>query len=169
METTKDDLVRFMNEHSIIIKCEFVPFSRSRNAGEKHRSLNYIVTVSVKGKDVLKTPYSMGTGFIPGTKGMWPTVERQEIDEYATETGRASKSNPVKIWPDEIDVLACLAHDADAIDYATFEDWAESIGFDPESLKAEAAYRSCLETALALRCALGDTNLVRLRELASEY
>lgn len=168
METTKDDLVRFMNEHSIIIKCEFVPFSRSRNAGEKHRSLNYIVTVSVKGKDVLVSPYSMGAAFIPGIKGMGPTVERQEMEEYATETGRASKSNPVKIWPDEIDVLACLAHDAGAIDYANFEDWAEWNGYDTDSRKAEAAYRSCLETALALRAALGDANLTRLRELASE-
>lgn len=169
METTKDDLVRFMNEHSIIIKCEFVPFSRSCNAGEKRRTLNYIATVAVMGKDVLKTPYSMGTGFIPGTKGMGSTVERQEIEEYATETGKEPKPPFGKIWPDCVDVLACLAYDAGAIDYANFEDWAESYCFDPDSRKAEAAYRSCLETALALRAALGDANLARLRELTSEW
>lgn len=95
---------------------------------------------------------------------------------HETETGRAARTIPTlsaaisgkPILPDPEDVIACIALDASAIDYPSFESWAEDCGYDTDSRKAEATYRECLSHALALRTAIGDDELRKLRDLASD-
>lgn len=43
------------------------------------------------------------------------------------------------------------------------------LGYDPDSRKAEAIYKACLEIALKLRNALGEDGLAKLREAAQDY
>lgn len=50
----------------LTVESSFVPFSQSRNKAEKHKTLNWVVTVKRDGRDVLSTDYSAGAGHCPG-------------------------------------------------------------------------------------------------------
>jgi hypothetical protein len=67
------------------------------------------------------------------------------------------------------DVIYSLLMDVDAIDHPTFEQWADCVGYDKDSRKAESIYRACIETGLKLRAALGDKALADLREKFADY
>ena len=59
--------------------------------------------------------------------------------------------------PTLVNVLDCLASDASGIDNArTFEDWANDYGYDTDSRKAEATYRTICAQAQELKRLLGD-------------
>jgi hypothetical protein len=73
------------------------------------------------------------------------------------------------IVPDICDVVACLVSDASAIDCRSFEDWASDLGYDTDSRKAEATYRACLETGLALRASLGNAGFAKLQTACEGY
>lgn len=58
--------------------------------------------------------------------------------------------------PEVTDVLQCLTSDAQSAQNAgSFEEWARDFGYDPDSRKAEKAYRGCVDQALALQRWLG--------------
>lgn len=155
------------------IKAEFVPWSKSRNAKEKHKSLNWRVTLLRGGKEVLTTDYRAGEGHCPSYKqtfgGM--SIDQRNALDYECENGSrynmALSGKP--ILPDAADVIYSLVMDADVLNYAKFEEWAENFGYDPDSRKGEAIYRTCLEHALALRNAIGDDGLRELQEAGQDY
>jgi hypothetical protein len=82
---------------------------------------------------------------------------------------KTPKTQYKKINPATLDVLYCLVSDAEAGDFASFEEWAESFGFDSDSRRAESAYRDCLATYLKLRAAIGDDGLAQLREGFADF
>jgi hypothetical protein len=149
---------------------EFVPQSKSRNAGEKNHSLNWRVTISKNGR-TLTTDYTQGIGHLPNYSHAFANLVIYDAAvKFACETGRSmlrsgqkngydaaggesyygSRAKPIP--PPSLDeVLYCLVSDADVIDYPRFEDWAEMYGYSPDSRSAEKIYRQCLEHALALR------------------
>lgn len=53
METAKQTAQAALDALGLTVESVFVPWSRSRNKGEKSPSLNWIVTVKRNGKDVL--------------------------------------------------------------------------------------------------------------------
>lgn len=53
-------------ELGLSVESVFVPFSQSRNKGNSHVSLNWIVTIKRGGRDILKTEYSAGAAHCPG-------------------------------------------------------------------------------------------------------
>lgn len=67
------------------------------------------------------------------------------------------------------DVIHGLLSDGDAIDHPTYESWASDFGYDTDSRKGEALYRTCLEIGLKLRSSLGDENLRKLRDEFQGY
>lgn len=102
---------------------------------------------------------------------------RKDYDEI-----RAHGFKPRYVWQKELqakmyrapvptvrDVLYSLVSDSDVLEYATFEEWADSIGYDKDSRAAEKTYRACLETGLKLRAMFGDATLAKLREAFSDY
>lgn len=129
------------------------------------------------------TPY-------PGTTSSYrrPT-EAERLAEYLAdwraaecESGLAMEHDPFRgnadfkpkrdrkpILPDTLDVIYSLNSDADALNYASFEDWADSFGYDADSRSAEATYRACLEIGLKLRAALGGAGLERLNVIFQDY
>lgn len=159
----------------------FVPFSQSRNKDEAKNdasrlSLNWKVTLRKGERDILTADYSAGCGHCPSYKPM----VRLSIDEYNAikfECERGRKAHYFgtgfvdgqPILPDDADVIYALCADADALDYARFEDWASNYGFDPDSRKAEQTYQQCLAYALALRNALGEDGLRQLRAACQDY
>ncbi len=172
-------------ELGLTMTAVFVPFSKSRNAGEKHPSLNWLVTFHRNGREVITMDYVAGSGHCPAYRatvremGNQNSLLRQEVIRWECEHGTpgrhngglsgVGKSGQPPILPEFADVLGCLVHDADAIDSGSFEDWADDRGYDPDSRKAEATYRACLEIALKLQAALGEEGLEKLREAAQDY
>ena len=60
--------------------------------------------------------------------------------------------------------MHCLVTDSDVLNYGSFEEWADNFGYEEDSRKAEAVYKSCLEIAVKLQSGLGAVNLEILRE-----
>jgi hypothetical protein len=59
--------------------------------------------------------------------------------------------------PETAEVLDCLISDASSIESSrSFEEWADDLGYDTDSRKAEETYRACEQTARDLRAFLGD-------------
>lgn len=178
MPTTQE----LLDEMGLSLKTVFVPFSQSRNKGEKSPSLNWKITVLKNGRGVFTTDYGAGCGHCPAYKKP-AKFSNGNRDEYTTkkaielecETGRPSKiidtnssfvmtdKHKPPITPETADVFYSLVTDADVIDYGDFEEWASNFGYDPDSRGAEKIYQACLEIALKLRSAIGDANLAKLR------
>lgn len=173
----------------ITMEAKFVPWSQSRNKGEKHPSLNWLVTFKRSGREFLATDYSAGCGHCPSynkkpphnwdrsDRDWQPTVLRWECENgyAATFSGFIgfSRSNiPTKrahIEPELAGVLASLVLDSSVIDAGGFDAWAREYGYATDSRKAEAIYNACLETALKMRAALGDKGMEMLRNACQDY
>lgn len=184
MMETKNTIASLMDELGLEFEYEFVPFSKSRNAkprkdGEVWRSLNWFVALKKSGRVVARFDYSAGEGHTPAFKsGGKLTIHKQKMIEFEIEKGYAAKvlwgdefeairSKP--ILPDPENVLYSLVLDSSVLDYACFEDWAAEYGYSDDSREAEKAYQECLKHALALRVAIGDGNLERLKEAFQDW
>ncbi len=148
---------------------EFVPFSCSRNAHESRPSLNWKITLTTpRGK--LTTDYMQGVGHLPGDACGFRTVHNSEYERFACEYGKWGGYDRHPLGsarlprPALTDILSSLLSDAEALDYASFDQWADDLGFDADSRKAEAIYRACLDIGLSLRRMIGDVAITELRE-----
>lgn len=160
----------------LTVEPEFVPFSKSRNAGEKYPSLNWRVTIKRQGRAVLTTDYMAGIGHAPKVPGKPTPSERHKADRMMAEGGKAVRfvysegplvhTGPV-LQPDPCNVISSIVQDSRVLDSGGFEDWASDYGYDKDSRKAESIYHACLEHALALKAAIGTAALEELTELAS--
>jgi hypothetical protein len=183
-DVARDEMSALLDSLGVSIECEFVPLSRSRNAGEKHLTVNWRVDVrrlgnslvGEKSRRVLTCDYSQGVAHLQGYDARAArTIDGDAAVRRACETGPVKVLSPYNrpavraVAPSREDVLSSLAMDSDVLEYATFEQWAVEFGYDPDSRKGEAIYRQCLETALKLRAALGDAALEQLRELAHRF
>jgi hypothetical protein len=160
-------------ELGLSIECAFVPFSQSRNAKEKHPSLNWRVTLKREDREILTTDYMQGSAHCPSysqRESFRPSVDYAKAIEAECETGRSAKRFRERIAAPKIaDVLYSLFADSDVLDYDSFEDWAPNLGYDPDSRSAEKIYRACLGHALALRNGIGESKLAELREAFLDY
>jgi len=194
MADTSETLAQAIERLGLSIRAEFVPFSKSRNAAEKHRSLNWRVTLvqryqngegDDRYRDIITTDYAQGIGHAPAYKasvkqaGSAYSMLRASAIERETETGRITVFAPGGLAmfqngkaipaPSAADVVYSLAIDADVLNYARFEDWADELGFDSDSRKDEAIYKECMADALQLRAGLGSDGLESLQRAAQEY
>lgn len=172
-----------MERHKLTVTSVFVPFSQSRSKGERQPNLNWLVTLLKDGRPILTTDYSAGQAHCPSYKQTFGprTIaddERRQRVRQECETGFKMTApfggdsfhpdRKAPITPKAVDVLYSLIQDSDVIDYATYEEWAPNLGYDPDSRAGEKVYRACLELALKLRAGLGETVLAELREEAFE-
>lgn len=158
-----------LDEDGYRLHAVFVPWSKSRNAKEKHRSLNWRVTLTYNGKVAASVDYSAGIAHCPSYKVGDNSVYRAEKLAQETEFGYAAMPHGKSIDPDLADVLYSLVSDASVLDANSFEDWASEFGYDPDSRNAEKTYRACLDISLNMRNTLGEAELARLRELFQDY
>ncbi len=163
-----------MESLGLTVRTVFVP--AAPKTPEKDLRLNWRATVEHKGRVILETPYSQGVGYCPSykTKGLGAqnSVMRWEAIRHECETGKTAGARfPGKpiAHPKAADILFCLERDASAIDHATYEAWASEFGYDVDSRKGEAIYRTCLEIGLKLRAAIGDAGLLRLQTALQDY
>jgi hypothetical protein len=158
----------------LTVESVFVPWSQSRNfkpnGKMNDRSLNWRITLKSFGRDILTTDYSAGIAHCPSyTQSFKPTLMEAEKIARETEDGRHATGFRKAIMPKPESVIHSLVMDSDCLDYASFEEWADNIGFDPDSRKAETIYKACLELALRMRSGLGNAALERLREAFQDY
>lgn len=184
--TPRQKIEAAMAALGLTVTAVFVPWSASRNAKEKHRSLNWRVTVQRNGRDVLTTDYSAGVGHCPSYKATKGALARAHYVEetarymaikHETETGRSavwsfgelSKSGGKPIEIDAVSVVSSLTLDSSVLDAGGFEEWAGDFGYDTDSRAAEATYRACLDIALKLRGAIGDAGMEALRVAGEDF
>jgi uncharacterized radical SAM superfamily protein len=188
-EYTKEQIERIVQNMGLTVESVFVPFSGSRNKAEKSPSLNWRVTVKRDGREVLTTDYSAGCAHAPSYKQTYGkrTIEDRERElrvDWECENGFPAirivwegrthrilgmQGDKHRIQPKALDVLHSLAMESDVLDAGGFESWASELGFDTDSRKAEQTYRACLDIALKLRAALGDSGLQDLRNAFQGY
>lgn len=172
--------IEALAKYDITVHATFIPLSKSRNAKEKRPTLNWLVSVLADGKPVVAgIEYSAGMAHCPAYKlpakvaGNYNSIMRDGLIRQECETGRTWRGSPLAdgpaIVPHPLDVLHSLLSDADAIDYRSFAEWADSLGYDADSIKAESTYRACLAIGLAMRNTLGETALAELREAFNDY
>ena len=140
-------------------------------------AFHFAVTIS-NARGTWSGNYSMGSGhatFAPWektrelTRKDYDRISRRGFTPRTLFDEEAVKKYRLPPVPTLRDVLYSLVSDADAIDCATFEDWASNYGYDTDSRSAEKAYRACLESGLKLRAMLGEEALTKLRELFQDY
>lgn len=126
-----------------------------------------------RGRQKYETDYSTGIAHLKGYRQdmKFSTVHNHGVLEECLSKGKSIHPNYIKpgsyklsvIPPELDDVLSCLMMDAEALEYADFEDWATSYCYDVDSREAERIYNACLKTALALRGMFGEEGLRKLR------
>lgn len=67
-----------------------------------------------------------------------------------------SQGSALTTPPTAEDVLDCLVSDASSVDNTAFDDWAEEMGYDTDSRKAERTYNAIVEQTVSLRNMLGE-------------
>lgn len=88
--------------------------------------MDHWITGIYKGEDLFTLHYSKGLGH----EGKPPTIE---------------------------EVLYCLQIDASMLDQElTFDDWAHSLGYDPDSREAERIFKACVAQTVRLKEFMGD-------------
>lgn len=158
----------------LAIESTFVPFSESRNKDRKNGKLpalcmNWkirIVRADNRGRVLLETDYGEGMGSLPSFNKCRPfrgggySLHDWAILEWEAEHGKKQtpfgpSSKTPFVEPNYADVLESLVNELNVMDFATFEDWADDLGFDKDSRKWEAVYNGCLAMAVKLRAGLG--------------
>lgn len=168
----------------LTVSAVFVPWSQSRFSTEKYPSLNWKITLTKNGRDILATDYMAGNAHCPVRKCSAFNAGAHAIAKaimQECETGfqvTAYRDLPIygsfpmsrlPILPDACDVIHSLVLDCNVLDYSGFEDWASNHGCETDSRKAVATYRACLEIALKIRAELGDATLRALRDAGMDY
>lgn len=154
---------------------DFVPMSKSRNAGEKTLTINWRVGFRFVDKwqrGSVVFDYQQEIGHLPAvyrdTKkvGSPNSLHRVGLERQAVENGKVP-GWPSVVTPTLADVMWSLAMDADVRDYPTFEEWAAETGYDEDSRKAERIYKAAMEQTQRLGCFFGWTTWDRLCKLAT--
>lgn len=176
--TPQERIEAAIKDLGLSLSYKFVPFSMSRNKDEKHKSLNWVVTLK-RGSASFSTEYSAGCGYCPANKTKDLYLKQLQINKeceegFATKVtlpsiGHIATCRDKPILPSDADVISSLVLDASVLDEPSFESWADNLGYDTDSRKAEAVYKACLEIALKLRAMIGDAGLRDLQEACQDY
>ena len=138
---------------------------------------NYHVIISKDGKPFLETQYSMGYGHSPNYKEYQKNprnydvnqIKRRELETGKVWTKIKGRLAYVDLKPDPVDVLHYLVLDARVLNYDFFEEWAENLGYDSDSRKAESIYNEILKSSKTLLKELGKKTLEELEVLFEDY
>lgn len=176
--TVRDMILSTARNLGLSLTWDFIPFSQAKKPkGEDRLTLNWRIKLTRGNRVVIDTTYTAGVAHCPGY-GSRDKYSEKPIVAAECETGRVCRysvtmdqayTTAQSINPDEADVIACLVLDCNALDYRDFEEWAESTGYDPDSRAAEAIYQTCVRHALALRAAVGEDGMTKLRDVCRDW
>lgn len=93
---------------------------------------------------------------IAGSRHFQFTIHDGGRNGQTVYTGYYSQGPGITGRPSEVDIFAAVLKDCDNADQ-DFEDWADDLGFDSDSRKAEKIWRQCVKTRDALDGAVSCT------------
>lgn len=181
---------KWASDNGLTITSIFVPFSVSRNRNEKHKSLNYLVSIKSK-TYTLTTDYTKGSGHIKiiskkNNCAHYSAINRDinilknkacEIGNYPNEVLQGysyqverqnGKSLPFPI-PTIDEVLYSLQCDSDVSNYSCFAEWADTYGYDSDSISAKNIYEACQNIASQFNKILTTKQREELSKLLQDY
>lgn len=165
-----------VNVDDFSIKETFIPFSQSRNKGEKLESLNWKVDIFYKSSFVMTVDYMQGQAHCPSYKWKDSYIRRKGISfecesGFKARLGIGDRPYPTKtkIKPDTMDLLYCVVQDSKVVESGGFEDWCNDYGFSSDSIKAKGIYDDCMKSSLALVARVGLENMPKLFALFEDY
>jgi hypothetical protein len=170
---TEKQVVELLASAKIPYSAKFKPMSQPNAKRPQELQVHWTITIGD-----MQFDYQTGVGHLP--KQFAKLVNSNKIMDFAElqricEQGRYGQTLH-RFWhrddtthPTAASVLYCLLSDSDALDSPTLEEWASDLGYDTDSRKAEQIYRACIENGLKLRRVLGESNMVKLRELLQDY
>ena len=177
MET---QFTEFAEKHQLTAEFKFVPFSKSRNKNEKHKTINWEVTLKTP-RGEMTVDYAQGIGHLSDfnhakSKLVW-YVERidhavehghwnNKFSDYVPFYTKGKKNIPD---PNLMSVFHSLITDSEVLNYGCFEDWAENFGYDTDSREAEKIYQACLKIALKLSNIMGKNWEEEAQEILADY
>jgi hypothetical protein len=169
----------------IEFKAVFVPQSASRNSTDKNPCLNWRVSFTrtldrgegaIPHHRSMATDYMQGIGHVPGylhPYGRLTIHEEEKLKGFtaAAETGLYPVRFGVKPLPAPHagDVLHSFISDRSVSDARSFEDFANEYGYDTDSRKAEAIYRSCLKQTSEAEYVFGRDVLDKIAAILENY
>ena len=198
-DTMNDTIDALIQELGLTMSIEYAPAPDVKTCAWKDLRLSYTVKLyrvdstfwstgdlpSTRKVHILTTPFSMGIGHIPGYQaygivkefgGTWsrPSLLLDAHVRRICATGQvpAGASGAVRgtpILPNQKDILYSLVLGADAGNYRDFEDWADNLGYNSDSIKDKGVYETCLAIWQALVKAVGTDGLRRLTEAFQDY
>lgn len=165
---------------------------------ERWPSLNWRVTLLRNDREIMTTDYSAGIAHCPGYNRSVPqawdrplSFWKQSITEWEIENGFeatwmrfygfSAKRRPatqaernegkreqvrIAIEPKPEDVVYSLLME---VVEEPFEDWASSLGYDPDSISTKAIYDLCVDHTMRIRAAIGNEGVETLREAFQDY
>lgn len=170
-----------LKDMGLALKAEFIPNPKGDN-------IKWSVTLCKNDKEVLTTDFSHGIGHLPKIDPSWHGGNSGKYKQYMLKmqsdemlsTGKQCRliqqasGYTFKYLgdlepPSIADVVYCLMIDSEVLNYSSFEDWAESYGYDTDSRKAEKIYDACMKTALKMRNGLGDALMAKISELLQDF
>jgi len=154
---------------SLKMESTFIPYQEIPES-VKDWQVNWKVRLILDERTIIETDYHQGIGHLRGYNlSFYSKMSIRDHKQISTvlEGGRSTEFGIVE--PNIDDVLSCLIMDADVLTYDSFDDWAECMGYDTDSRKAEETYRACIEIGLKLRNRLGEETLPQLQEAYSDY
>ena len=183
-EERQELVANLLDELGIEYKIDFVPFSQSRNAKDKPSLNDLSLNWKVSFGDRFTTDYMQGVGYCNSYyQGMRPTIHNVNLVLDECENGN-TKSNKfwyltekekslIKIGDTPKPHIACIMYslvmDSDVIDSDSFEDWADCLGYDRDSRKAEKIYNQCKEIAFNMLKVFGRETISKFRLIFQDY
>ncbi len=172
----KEQIQSILDNAGIEMAAQYVPSEYDPKSKEFQGIKWKIVFKSKRGE--FATNFTQGIGHLPN----YPKTGKMPVDilediKHTLQTGKICRHIGNQILkfggkpispPHPADVISCLLTDSSAEDYATFEDWANEMGYDPDSRKAEAIWQACLETSRNMNRVIGHDVIEALRGPCSE-
>lgn len=155
----------FIDAHGLTMESTPVPANPNFQDDSKVRRCHFHCTISNADGAAFMTYYTVGIGVVeqwaknPQTRLPWgirPAGGWRNLSPKCVAYAEAIDAAAKAYRPNLSDVLDNLASDAATVDSAgRFEDWADELGFDSDSRRAESIYDTCRAQAHKLRDFLG--------------
>ena len=155
---------------------EFLPRTKAVDQGREEGGYpqihwTYALRKAEGGKAILTGIFSQGLAFHPLYAKHGKNATGDAEIRKSLETGKyrrdpfSGASMLVEIKPPtERDILSSLAMDASALNEGSFEGWADSLGYNADSIKAKVVFDECIKIAMGLRQVFTEAEIEALAQ-----
>lgn len=147
------DAALILEKLGCTLTTHFIPWSLSRNAKEKHPSLNWVCAIN-RGTHSYSFPYTMGSGHCHAYQNPVRFSDGKK-DEHATKEAIQKECETGHKSPPPTLEEVCYSLFMDAYE-GSFEDWCAELGYSDDSIKAKVMYEECCWTRRALQRMFGS-------------